>query len=292
MKGKRISTLIMCLMLVWYFLPAPAQAAGPDSTLPVVFNLNPVLQPGVWHGWGLGPSSADRGYIVEVTPLEAPRGGNHVERALVQPEFDGQAWNDVLRVMLPEGMEPLKVNLRVYETSRLPVATEFPAVLTPGDWMGWVIGPASTDRGYVVEVTPLEPAVDGAYVEKALIQQEYFMGEWQDVLRAQIPAGQPALPVHFRIYATGRLPIISEFEADLDPGGWNGFILNPSTAKGGYIVETTPLFPVQVGEYVEKVAVQPEFDGSQWNDVLRLQAVNDQPWIRVQVRVYGLKKIK
>ena len=227
--------------------------------------------------------------MVEVTPLKRPVDGNYVEKALVQPEFDGQAWNDVLRVMLPEGMQPLKVNLRVYATTGLPVAAEFDVVLEPGEWMGWVIGPSSLERGYVVEATPLADSVDGAYVEKALVQQEFFLGEWQDVLRAQIPADQPALPAHFRIYATGALPVLAEFEVDLDPGGWNGFILRPASAKGGYIVEINPLLPPEAGEFVEKVAVQPEYNGSRWYDVLRLQAVADQPAIRVQVRVYGSK---
>jgi hypothetical protein len=153
--------------------------------------------------------------------------------------------------------------------------------------MGWVIGPASMDRGFVVEVTPLEPSNEGAYVEKAVVQEEHFMGAWQDVLRIQMPADLPDLRVHVRVYATTGLPILDEYDLDLQPGVWTGTLLRPSKAHGGYVVEINPRDEPIAGEFVQRRTVQPEFNGERWNDVLRLMTPPDQPPMRVQARVYG-----
>jgi hypothetical protein len=205
----------------------------------------------------------------------------------VRPEYDGKEWNDVLRVQIPADQPPLKANLRVYSSCQLEVASEFEAILIAGEWMGWIVGPASMDRGFVVEVTPLEPSVEGATVEKALVQEEYFMGEWQDVLRAQMPPDLPDLRVQFRVYATEGIPVLAEYEVDLEPGVWTGIKLRPSTAHGWYVVEINPRGEPTAGEFVEHLAVQPEFDGKRWNDVLRLQTPADQPPISVQARVHA-----
>ena len=43
------------------------------------------------------------------------------------------------------------------------------------------------------------------------------------------------------------------------------------------------------GFRLEKVVVQPEFDGNNWNDVLRVMIPQDQPAMDVRVKVYILK---
>lgn len=83
----------------------------PGSLAQEVLKFEATLEPGVWSGWGVMDSQAHQGYIVEVIPLENK--DNEVERALVQPEFNGISWQDVLRIMVPQGRPPLKVLVRV-----------------------------------------------------------------------------------------------------------------------------------------------------------------------------------
>jgi hypothetical protein len=97
----------------------------------------------------------------------------------------------------------------------------------------------------------------------------------------------PDLKVHFRVYATEGMPAIAQHEIALEPGVWMGVRLGPSATRGGYVVEINPLERPIGGAYVERLAVQPEFNGEGWYDVLRLQAPSDQAPLRVQARVYS-----
>jgi hypothetical protein len=235
----------------------------------------------------MGPSADCGAYIVEVSPLRPGAEGDVVETAIVQPEFDGSQWNDVLRVRIPDNQPALRVNIRVYRTCSLPVVMEFEEILEAGAWMGWVVGPANADRAYLVEVTPLEPSEDGAYIYKALVQQEFFLGEWQDVLRIQSAAGFPDLRVQVRVYAIEIAPMVVEFTTTLQPGEPTRFFLGMSSDIGWYAIEINPIMPPVADEFVELVKIQPVVKGA-WEDTLVLQAVVDQPAITVKVRVYYL----
>lgn len=286
MKHTRLLSVLGVVVLLGWLVPGPVLAAEspPDSLL--IADMDVTLEPGVWHGWVMQPSCGCGGYMVEVTPLEPSLSGAYVDRALVQPEWNGQEWNDVLRVMIPGDQPPLEVNVRVYQTCTWPVVLELETVLLAGEWMGWVVSPASMNRGYVVEVTPLEPSVDGAYVARAVVQQEFSMGAWQDVLRVMIPEGIPDLLAQIRVYATAKMPVIAKYETELQPGEWIGLPLRPSAAKGAYIVEVNPLDTPEGAEFAEQVVIRAEFDGKQWRDVVRLLAPADQSSLNVQVRVY------
>lgn len=264
---------------------APPGRIRPPSA--VIADFNTRLQPGVYHGWVMRPSTADGGYIVEVTPLQKPHPneGNYVQLARVLPEFDGIRWNDVLRVQLPEGSAALTVNIRVYETSRLPVLAEFETVLEPGVWHGFSLGSAAENRAYVGEVTPLSPGQEGDCIEKIHFQPEY-PGEWIDVLRLQIPESQSSLKVHVRVYTSANLPVLSDFDTTLEPGAWQGYFVQPSKVKAGSLVEVTPLDDIDGA--AELALVQTEFDGKTWNDILRLVTWEDRPPLRVNVRVYSI----
>lgn len=268
-------------------LPAIAMPGRTRPPSAVVADFNTRLQPGVYHGWVMRPSSAEGGYIVEVTPLQKPRpnAGNYVQLARVLPEYDGASWNDVLRVQLPEGSAALTVNVRVYETSRLPVLTEFDTVLEPGVWHGFSLGQAAENRAYVGEVTPLEAGEDGDFISKIHFQPEY-PGEWIDVLRLQIPETQHSLKVHVRVFTTANLPVAADFDTILEPGAWQGYFVQPSKVKAGTVVEVTPLD--EIDGAAELALVQPEFDGKTWNDILRLITWEDRPPLRVNVRVYTI----
>jgi hypothetical protein len=287
MKYTKALSVLGVLLLAGLLAPGPilATESFPHSLL--IADMDVTLEPGVWHGWEMKPSYECGGYLVEVTPLEPSVDGAHVERAVVQPEYNGFEWNDVLRVMIPDYQPPLNANVRVYNTCQFPVVMELEeVVLEAGAWMGWVVGPASMDRGYIVEVTPLEDSSDGAYVDRALVQAEYDGYEWNDVLRVMTPEGFGALKAQIRVYATPKMPVVARYEIDLQPGVWTGLPLRPSAVKGAYIVEVSPLGTAQEGAHVERAVVQPEFDGKHWNDVVRLQAPANQAGLKVEVRVY------
>jgi hypothetical protein len=80
--------------------------------LPVAAEIEDVVQPGVWQGYGIGPSSDAKAYLVEIDPSENV--GNWLYSYTIQPEFDGTTWNDVLRLMVAEGFEPMLLTARVY----------------------------------------------------------------------------------------------------------------------------------------------------------------------------------
>ena len=74
-KGGSMSVLLVsgrCVTLsvaLSALLLFPGKSAGHDPGISVVFDFNFQLQPNVGHGFILGPSSANRGYVVEISPL-------------------------------------------------------------------------------------------------------------------------------------------------------------------------------------------------------------------------------
>ncbi len=117
--------IVLALSFTTLFLAASmAYSQNTQVTSRVIWDSNETLQPGVLHGWVLGPVSANRGYVVEVTPLDTNPSlltdGENV-KAFVEPEFSAGegVWSDVLRVqLLPETAAALKANLRVYTLER------------------------------------------------------------------------------------------------------------------------------------------------------------------------------
>ena len=112
---KRL-TIILALLLT----ASAALAQNTQVKSRVIWDSNETLQAGVLHGWPLGAVSANRAYVVEVTPLDTNTSlltdGENV-KAFVEPEFNAAAgnWADVVRVQLmPETAASLNVNIRVY----------------------------------------------------------------------------------------------------------------------------------------------------------------------------------
>jgi uncharacterized protein YceK len=272
--------LVLVLMLTGY-------RPGPVQSPELIANFKALLEPGVWHGWNMGPSSNPGAYLVDVTPLSASKDGAYVERALVQPEYDGTEWNDVLRIMFPDGFKPQKVNVRVYRIEDLPVRAEFDTILEPGVWHGWGLGPCEQDQGYLVVVTPLEDSVEGAYIERALVQPEFDGHNWNDVARVMIPEWMPQIHVQIRIYGVKDLPVVAEFDTTLEPGVWQGYYVERSKARQAYIIETSPTIAGGDGAHVQRAIIQPEFNGKKWNDILRLMIPETDPALDVNVRVYA-----
>lgn len=286
---KSIRALTMCLVILASMggVSRSAAMAGPEPLRGLVTNIDMFLEPGVWHGWALNPSEVCGAYLVEVNPQDLGSEGDLVQTAVVQPEFDGYQWYDVLRIMIPEDQPTIKVNIRAYRLCHLPVVMEFEETLESGAWMGWVVGPATLERGYLVEVTPLEPSLGGAYIAKSIVQQEFFMGAWQDVLRLQMAEGFPDLRVQVRVYAIEQARMSYSFVTTLQPGEATRFGLGPTSSNAVYVAEINPLQTPSAGEFVEQVTVQPFYKGG-WEDTLLLKAVEDQPPIQVEVQVYVL----
>ena len=267
--------------------PLPTQPpSSPDRYKPYFKNnFVTVLKSGEWQKYVLGPTSFDGGYVIDVTPLHSSVNGAHVEHKVL-PEYDGERWNDVLWMILPEQAAPLRVNVRVYPITDWPVVFVEDLVLEPGVWQGYCLQDAVQRAGYVIEINPKHPASFGARVEKTLIQPEFPWGQWVDVLRVQIPGDQPALEAQVKVYRTPDLPITAEFDAHLEPGVWHGFFVGLSRLKVGYVIEVTPLS--QSDNQIERYTVQPEFDGQTWNDVARLMIPADRPALDVNVRIYAI----
>ena len=117
-KAISVGALLLGLSLASF---SSIEGAPPSSrvTLNVYTEFTFELQPGVWHGFFLSEVSENRGYIVEVNPTEpaeADLGGENIT-SRVQAEFDGQDWNDVLRVQLMDSLVPVNAMIRVYSVS-------------------------------------------------------------------------------------------------------------------------------------------------------------------------------
>jgi hypothetical protein len=84
-----------------------------------------------------------------------------------------------------------------------------------------------------------------------------------------------------------KVQLIADFSATREPDVLHGFVLGKASVKRGYVVEVTPLAPSEDGAHVEAFA-QPEFDGSNWNDVVRVQLLAARAAVKANIRVYAL----
>ena len=86
----------------------------------------------------------------------------------------------------------------------MELASEFNYDFTKDDlWTGFYIGPASLERGYVVQMTPLSPT-PGFRIAEYRIQPEFNGYVWNDVLRVHIEntdEKQQYLPINIKIFA-------------------------------------------------------------------------------------------
>lgn len=263
--------IVLSLALGFY---QPAEANNADkSPTPGKSRFVTVLQPGVWQKHVLGACSAEGGYVVDISPLVKANDGTHIEHKVL-PEFDGEQWNDVLWILMPEENHPIAVKVNVYSTAGWPVIWRADLELT-AEWNGYVVRDSSERGAYIVEINPYEPGIPGDAVAKALVEPEFPWGSWVDVLRIQLPEGQAPLWADVAIYSQPD-PIASmEIETTVFPEDWQGFILGPSNLEQAYLVEIDPL--LAEGTWLEKFTIQPEFDGEQWNDVLRLFVPGGDP---------------
>ena len=180
---------------------------------------------------------------------------------------------------------PLAQPTRVPGEYRIEATTIFDITLYSGEVYKFVLGPCSTDGGYLVDVTPLEGSTDGAHIEKQVLPE--FDGEmWVDVLSLTLPEPAAPLPVRVELAATVGWPIAFQRRIILNPGAWPGFIIQDAKVAAGYVIEINPLSAGEFGDRVEKALVQPEFPPSTWWDVLRLQIPATQAPLEAEVIIY------
>jgi hypothetical protein len=251
------------------------------------------LMPGVWSIFKLGASSDGVAYIADVTPLHDSVAGAYIS-FMIKPEYDGQQWNDVLRVMIPAGFPKQQVQITVFEMSGLQSILDVTDALPPGEWRGYAIAHpmAYFPTAYLVDLDPLEASVEGATFERYLIHPEFPWGDWLDTLRVQTEKWLPSDPLNtrMRIYTADHLYIVSDFNVTLTKNDtWTEFVVDSSSFKRGYVVRAFPLNGDTQAE-LDYYTIQPEFNGQQWNDVLRIRMGNlnaDWESIEYNFKVYA-----
>jgi hypothetical protein len=271
------------------------------------------LQPGIWHGFLLGPSSENFAYIPKITPKASVTQGGRIEKYVVQPEFDGEKWNDVLRIIASPDNPSFEVDVRVFkigEHASVPTAStlsqivlhrDFGLVLQTSDWKGFILDETSNKVAYVPKITPRPNATAGAYIERVVVQSEFNGSKWNDVLRIATADTGNNFEADTRVFKIKQdneivqdekiagISISSQFQTTLQPGVWHGFILGQTSKEVSYIPEITPISSNATnGAFIEKYTVQSEFNGINWYDVLRMVVPVNQASTPVHVRIYKL----
>jgi len=245
-----------------------------------------VLKGGVWQRVILGPSDESTATFVDITPLAPSTDGAHVEHKIM-PEYDGAQWVDVLWMIAPELVKSLPVRVDGYSTAGWPEVFRSTLELDPGGWNGYLVNDVAFPGAYVIDINPLGEAAAGTGIEKAVVQLEYYMDQWWDVLRIQALPDQEWVTTDVVIYNTGELSPVIEFDTTLLPGVWHGFYVGPSSDKTAYLLEVEPLNQIV---HLERFVIQPEFDGKTWNDVARLITRDDGLDMDIRIRIYAIQK--
>jgi hypothetical protein len=265
-----------------------ARVAAVSRTFDVITDFNFTLQPGVFHGFIVGESTARRGFVTEVTPLSPSDFNGASITSFVHPEFNAGRWLDVLRVQLRGGSMPVNANLRVYSIISVPRVADINFTLQPGVAHGFVMGPVSENRGYVTEVTPSTPV---AAQPESFVQPEFSGVSWNDVLRVQLLFAPTPVDANLRVYLIRDVPKAADFNFTLQPGVAHGFVMGPVSEKRGYVTEVTPSSPSDFNGASITSFVQPEFNGVGWSDVLRVVLNGGFLPVNANVRAYVIRAL-
>lgn len=283
-------TVMVIIFLVTGSALAEAVQPGQAAARPWIFNAT--LKPGTWQTTILGPATDGGAYIVDITPLHDSINGAYVKSVIV-PEYDGIQWNDVLRMQIPAEFPEQQVQVAVYQPPVSATLLDTTASLEPGVWHGFAFAGIHDYQGaYLADFDPLAASDKGATFMRSLIHAEYPWDDWVEVLRVQTePWLSGPLLTRLRVYLVSDLPIVGDFNVTLTKQDtWTGFWVGPSSIKRGYIVRAVPLAAEVSYQDLNQYLIQPEFDGNQWNDVLRIQMGNlDAPWVSIDynIKIYA-----
>ena len=251
---------------------------------PIYNEFEAKLNPGDWQGFSMGKSTLDRAFVAAYELAKPPTNSGFLEKSVFQPEWDGKQWNTVLRLQMSKDVKPQPTRVRVYEISKMPVHKEFTTTLNPGEWQGHSMGPSTVKAPFIAAFEPLTPE---GFLETHRFQPEWDGRQWNTVLRLQIPKTMRPMKLRVRVYLV-KAPVYRKIDADLKGGHWQGYSMGPATVDRGFIAAFEPGRPPINGGFLEKSRFQPEWDGRQWNDVLRLQASSDLPRLTMGTYIYGI----
>ena len=246
------------------------------------------ILPGGWQAYQIGPSANEWGYLVDINPLGSAPEGAYVESRILPEYFAGQ-WVDVLWLRAPGLLDALPVSLDLIPSQGWDVKYKNYTRLTPGEWTGWAMFDNAEGCGGVLDISP-EPADQagrGAYIQNTRVQPE-FPGDWVQVIRVQLSNQAVSQNAWLRYYTPGSLGLeLLRKETTLSPGSWNGFVVAPSSARQGYVVEVMP--QKKSDNEVAFAVVRPESNGEGWEDVLRVYVPEGRPALEALLRVLAVK---
>ena len=261
---------------------------GLNSSSPLAASLRLHLIGNAWSGIFLGESQNPWGYLVDVTPLEKSIDGAHIE-TFIQTWFDGKKWVDYLFVGLPHPGISLDVQVDIYLTQGWPIAFQNKVDLEAAGSQQINLGKSTRVGAYILDINPLKTTVNAPAIIPSAVLPEFTDGSWWDVERLALIGFSQPVQAEIIAYQAPDLPV-STIKLHLEPGVWHGVGLGPASQEQAYLLEVDPLSPGQEGFHLEKAVVQPEFDGTTWNDVLRVMIPQGQPALDVTVKVYRLAR--
>lgn len=111
-----VVSLCVSVVLGLSVLTSVAADRKPKVNVEVFREINATLQPDELHGFALDDVSANRSYVVEITPDadDADVGDGASIESFVEPETNGRVWTDVLRVLLRNANDSVDVHIRIY----------------------------------------------------------------------------------------------------------------------------------------------------------------------------------
>jgi hypothetical protein len=280
-------------------VPTPAATRIPKATSTPVISGAGSLSPraasiplhltgDAWSEIFLGETNYPWGYLVDVNPLQPTKDGDHIE-TYFQTRFDGTQWVDTLIVGLPHPGSSLDVVVDIYLTQDWPLAYRGKMTLPIASAKQFYLADSAQDAAYVIEVNPKGLPESAMTIQPSVVLPEYSDGVWLDGAQLRLEGVKAPLEVEIAAYRAPDLPVWSEFPLHLEPGVWHAAGLAASSEEQAYLVQVNPVTPGREGDHLQRLAVQQEFDGRSWNDVLRMMIPQGQPALDVMVRVYILK---
>ena len=161
----------------------------------------------------------------------------------------------------------------------------------------FVLGPASDQRTYAIELSPLDDVPTGV---EAFVQPKWDGTSWNDVLYVRTTGGASSLTVNVRVYALEGFPIISETTSDIPPFGSVDLNIADSVANSTMGFDASPLSPggseLQTNRCtlfeprLTCIEQRPVFGPSAWSDVITVANPSPVP-VTASLQAYDLSQL-